>query len=277
MKPTFDSFVADTFREQVLDPAKARKAVDAAATGFLGDLADIEARLLVTLKADIGDADLDLPRLLPGVSGIGREPYEAVIRDTIDLAVRDLGVSLGTYVVSNIISDKIVDKAAPKDMSKKGRFAANVATGIAVDKAMEEAMKAAGYNPEKVLAIKVAAGIDRMSRLLIDGDPVVAKLYPDLSILRRTHPDEAVRDACRRADEAVMRTGNLGLHERLRRLRNDRYRRLWTVLTGHLFGPEAAKSPFLMYTPLDVTKCSPAGVCIRWADSITKVYGGKQR
>ena len=152
VKPSFDAYVEDCFREQVLDPGKAKKAVDAAISGFLGDLGEAEARLLVSLKADIGDADLDLPRLLPGVSGIGGKQYEAMIRDTIDLAVNDLGVSLGMYVVSNIISDKLVDATAPEPTSKKGKFgkfAANVATGIAVDKAVEEAMKQADTTRRK--------------------------------------------------------------------------------------------------------------------------------
>jgi hypothetical protein len=269
-----ENYVNNTFRDEVLDPAKAKRAVDDAVTGFLGDLAGIEARLLVRLKADIGDGDLDLPGTLRDMRGIGGGQYEAMIRDTVEIAVKDLGVSLGMFVVSNIVSDKLVEKTAPKDMSKGGRFVAGIAAGIAVDAALDKAAREAGYDPEKVLAMKVAAGIDQMSRLLIDGDPEVAKLYPNLSIFRRTHPDQAVRDACKRADEAVMRNGNPGLHERLRRLRNDRYRRLWTVLTGHLFGPEAAKSPFLMYTPLDASKCSPAEVVIRWSKSIITLYGG---
>ena len=115
-----------------------------------------------------------------------------------------------------------------------------------------------------------------MSRLLIDGDPASLRFYPHLSAFRRMHPDRAVREACQRADEAVMRTGNLGLHERLKRLHNDRYRRLWAVLTAHLVDPEAAKSPFLMYGSLDADKVSPAENIIRWADSITVEYGGNK-
>jgi hypothetical protein len=253
-----ENYINNTFRDEVLDPAKAKRAVDDAVSGFLGDLAGTESRLLVKLKADFGDADLDLPRLLTGVNGIGGGQYEAMITDTVEIAVKDLGISLGMFVVSNIVSDKLVEATAPEDMSKGGKFVANILANLAVDAALDKAAKEAGYDPEKVLAAKVSAGIDQMSRLLIDGDPAVLKLYPNLSIFRRMHPDQAVRDACKRADEAVMRNGNLGLHERLRRLRNDRYRRLWTVLTGHLFGPEAAKSPFLMYAPLDAAKCSPS-------------------
>lgn len=271
-----DNYVNNTFRDEVLDPAKAKRAVDDAVSGFLGDLAAIEARLLVRLKADIGDADVDLPRLLTGMNGIGGEQCEAMIRDTVDIAVKDLVVSLGMFVVSNIVSDKLVEKTAPKDMSKGGKLVASIVAGVAVDAALDKAAKEAGYDPEKALAAKVSAGIDQMSRLLIDGDPAVLKLYPTLSIFRRMHPDQAVRDACKQADEAVTLNGNPGLHERLRRLRNDRYRRLWTVLMGRLFGPEAAKSPFLMYEPLDAAKCSPAGDIIRWAHSINTVYGGNK-
>lgn len=277
VKPSFDAYVEDCFREKVLDPAKARKAVDNAVTGFLGDLAEIEARLLVTLKVDISDAELNLPKLLPGGLGIGGTQYEAVLRDTVDLAVKDLGVSLGTYIVSNIISDKIVDATVPEGTSKKGKLVANVATGIAVDKAMEEAMKTAGYNPEKVLAIKVAAGIDQMSSLLIDGDPALDRFYPKLFYGRLMHPDQAVRDACNRADATLMKNANFGLRYRMVRLYNDRHRQLWKVLTTHFLGAEAAKSPFMMYTPLDASKCSPAEQIIRWADSIANAYGRKKQ
>ena len=252
-----DDYVTNCFRNEVLDPDKAKQAVDDAVTGFLGDLVEIEARLLVRLKVDIGDADLALPGSLRNRGGIGDGQYETMIRDTVDIAVKDLGVSLGMFVVSNLVSDKIVENTAPQDMSKAGRLAAGIATGIAVDAALDKAMKQAGYDPEMVLAAKVAAGIDQMSRRLIDGDPAVLGFYPDLSIFRRMHPDRAVRDACERADETLVRNTNIGLFTRMERLRNDRYRRLWTVLTRHLFGPAAAKSPFLMYTPLDAARPAP--------------------
>jgi len=274
-KPSaLNKYVKDLFRKDVLDPAQAKQAVDEAVSGFLGDLAGSEARLLVKLKADLGDDQLALPRSLPTMEGIGREHYEATIRETVNGAVTDLGVSLAMFVASNIVSDKIVDKALPKDTSKGGRFIAGILTGIAVDMAVDKAAKEAGYDPEKALAAKTAVGIDRICQSIIDGDPTVLQFYPTLKVLRRMHPDEAVREACQRADEAVKRSANLGLREQLRNLRNDRHRRLWRVLTGHLVGPEAASSPFLMYTPLDAAKTSPAADIIRWADSITTIYGG---
>lgn len=274
VKPLFDKFVADTFREKVLDPAMVRKAVDAAISGYRGDLAEIEARLLVSVKADIGEAELDLPKLLPGGAVIGMKQFEAVISDSVDLAVKDLGVSIGMFVASNVISDKIVEKTASKDMSKTERLVTGQAVNLAVDAALEKAIREAGYDPEKILALKVAAGIDQMSRLLIDGDPALDKLYPNLFYCRLMHPHAAVRTACNRANATLVKNANFGLVNRLSRLRYDRYRRLWTVLTTHFLGADAAKSPFLMYTPLDAAKCSPAEQIIRWADSITEAYGG---
>jgi hypothetical protein len=172
------------------------------------------------------------------------------------------------------VGSKIVDSAAPKDASSASKLIANFLVGIAVDAALDEAAKQAGYEPAKKLGATADAGIDRIRESLIDGDPAVLKLYPNLSIFRRTHPDQAVRDACKRADEAVVKAANLGLHERLRRLRNDRCRRLWVVLTGRIVGEEAARSPFLMYTPLDAAKSSPPEEIIRWADLINTAFGG---
>jgi hypothetical protein len=269
-------YVGDHFRSDVLDPATIKREVDRAVSGFLGDLAGIEARLLVRLKADIGDGELSIPRSLPNMEGVGKRQYDAMIGSTIDAALADIGVSLGMFVASNYVSGKIVDKAAPKEASKGGKFLVNLIVGIAVDKLLEEAAKGAGYDPEKKLADGAADGIDRIRGAVIDGDPALARFYPTLKVLRRMHPEVAVREACEQADESVKRYANLGLHERLRGLRNDRYRRLWVVLTARIVGEEAAKSPFQMYTPLDAQKCSPPDAIIRWADSITDFYGGKR-
>ena len=182
----------------------------------------------------------------------------------------DLTVGLGSYIVSNLIGDKVAQQITPKDTSNAGRFAVNVATGLAVDKALEQGIKAMGYDPERDVAARTAAGIDRIRGAIIDGDPEVVKVYPDLSTFRRMHPDQSVRDACRRADEALERAANLGLRLRLTKVRNERYRGLWTALMSHLCGPEAARSPFLMYEPLDAEKCSPAGDITRWAGEITR-------
>jgi hypothetical protein len=275
--PSLSNYVRDRFRAEVLDPEKAKQAVDDAVAGFLGDLAGIEGKLLVDLRADLGDDQLNLPASPPKIQVIRGDHFNAMIGDMADTASKDLAASLAMYVVSNVIGDKIADRVTPEDASKGRKLLSNVAIGIAVDKALEEGVRAAGYDPESAIAVRIAAGLDQIRSSLIDGDPAARRFYPHLSIYRRTHPDEAVRDACLRADEAVVRSANLGLHLRLQRLRNDRCRRLWTVLTGRLIGPEAARSPFLMYQPLDPATVAPPEEIIRWANKITTGYGGSQR
>lgn len=229
--------IEDAFRKDVLDRDKARQAADDAMAGFLGDLAEAEAKLLVRLKADFGDGQLALPGQRPALVDLGQEHYDAMISATASDTITDLGVSIGMFFASNAIGDAITQQITDEKTPPLEKMITGFVVGQLVDAALGEAAKAAGYDPEKAIAGRVAQGLDRMSRSIIEGDPVALGLYPALSILRRTHPDPAVRAACTRADEAVMRTANLGLRERLRRLRNDRYRRLWTVLTGASSAP----------------------------------------
>jgi hypothetical protein len=272
---SIEKFVRDRFRADVLDAADAKRAVDEAVSGFLGDIEAIESRMLVELQADVGDADLALPKSLSKPVGLGGIHYESMINDTMNGATSDLAISVGMYFVSNYLSSKATNNITSEDTNGLWKAIVGSGLGVLTDMAIERLAKDAGYDPEKSLSKRVESGIDRVRESLIDGDPEVAKFYQTLKDLRRMHPDAAVREACGRADEAVRQAANLGLREQMRNLRNDRCRRLWTVLTERFIGAEAAKSPFLMYPPMDPASTSPADYIIRWADNITSAFGGK--
>lgn len=274
---SFSTYARQCFQENVLDPAKARQAMEQAIVGFRGDVAEAEGRLLVALKADIGDDVIDGG---PAVLDVDAEASvlalcEALVNATVDDAIGDLGASLGMFVVSNVVGDMVAKRVTPDDASRSRRVATNLAAGVAVDAALEKGIRAAGYDPEGKVVAKVNTGIDRIRAEIIDGDPNMAEIYPTLSFFRRTHPDPAVRSACQRADETVAQAANLGLRERLRRMRNECSRRLWKALMTQLAGPDAAASPFLFYQPLAADQCSPPDQIIRWANALTNIYGGK--
>ncbi|WP_422927515.1 hypothetical protein [Singulisphaera sp. PoT] len=271
----FTLFVRRAFSENVLDRGAAVREMQRALAGFREDLVESEARLLVSLGVDVPDdaiaRGLAMPDLRHELAAL--DLCDAMIAEGVDGASTDLGASLGMFVVSNFLGDQLAKRATPEDASRPRQFGTNIAAGIAVEAALGEGVKAMGYDPEKALANRTRAGIDNICTAVIEGDNSMGAIYPTLSIFRRSHPDAAVRLACQRADEAVTRASNLGLRERLRWMRNERYRSLWKSLMTHLIGPEAASSPLLMYIPLDAGRCSPPDQIIRWAESIVGAFG----
>lgn len=272
MEPdSFLLFVRRSFREKVLEQADVERAVDEATRGFLDDIAEAEGQLLVVLNVDVDD---------DAIGGTSRAPdlrvelavldqFDGLTQEVAEAADGDLKATAGMFVVSAVVSNEVSKHVTPEKASKGRRLATDLATGLAVDEALSRGAKALGHDPETAITGKVKAGLDQVRVAIIDGDPDLAKIYPTLSIFRRTHPDEHVRLACQRADEAVVKVARLGVKERLRRVRNERYRTLWKALMTALAGEEAARSPFLMYTPLDPKECSPPEEIIRWADDLT--------
>lgn len=274
---SFTIYVRQRFRQQVLDPAKVKQAVEDAVSGYLGDAAEIEARLLVSLKADIDDSALDLRGSLPDLraEAAAGEQYDAVVGETLDAAAMDLVVSLGMYVVSNYISDKVTDRLAPDGTRRDVKSVGNFILGMfVVDPILGKVAEGAGYDPEGDVTAKTMAGLDRIRALVVGGDPDAVKLYTALFNYREGHPDGAVRDACRQAIEALEHSANLGLRIRLASLHNERCRRLTTALIAHIFGPEAARTPVRLLPPLDPKTVPAPKALIGWAKRVTTAYGG---
>lgn len=269
-------YVRQRFRALVLDPEQVKQAIEDAMSGFLGDLTEIEGRLLVDLRADIGDSMLDLRGAMPDVraEAAAGGQHEAIISDTLDTASKDLAVSLGMFVVSNFLGGKLADQVTPQDAPPAVQFMASLLTGVAVDKALDQAARQAGYDAEGSVVAKTTAGIDRIRTLVIDGDPNAVPRYVALYRLREQHPNAEVRATCGQAVDVLERTTNLGLRNRLVMLHNERSRRRTAVLTAHLFGPEAAKTRVSLYSPLDPKDVPPATNVIRYAQETIALYGG---
>ncbi len=273
---SFVVYVRDRFRTKVLDPAELKTVVDEAVAGYVGDATEIEGRLLVDLKADIDDRALDLRLQLPAlrVETAAGASCDAVIGETLDAAAKDLGVALGMFVASNYIGDKVAQRVTPKDASKARKALVNILVGIGVDQAMDRAARQAGYDPEKELTARTSAGIDRIRSLVVEGDPQAVGTFVSLFKFREAHPDPAAREACREAMDALERSSNLGLRVRLITLHNERHRQLATALAGHVFGREAVRTPLRLLPALDAGKAPTSESVVRWAKSITNVYGG---
>lgn len=272
---SFTLYVRQCFRDDLLDPAKVRMAVDEAVDGFKGDVIEAEGRLLVALKLDVPDGIGWAPlNLVPELRVLGRG--EAIADEAAGDAVNDLNADLAKFVVSTFVGNKLADGVTPRDASPAGRLARNLAVGVATDMALDSGVRAAGYDPQDKIASKVGAGIDQIRDLLIDGDRSLEKTTRLVATFQTQHPDAAVRLACERANEALKRVANLGVCQRLERLRNRRSWELWKEAAARLIGPEAAASPLMMFEPLDAEKSSPPEQIIRWAEQIVATGGGSR-
>jgi hypothetical protein len=177
----FTLFVNERFRQQVIDPFQIRAVVKDAIAGYVGDVEQIENRLLVDIRADLADTD-DAAETLPGLQPVDvlHDRYETLLREVVGVAATDLNVTTATQVVSWVggdIATAVSMSVASSLASELGLSAgvgaasslttlgAGLVVGWMVDQIIEATLKQAGYDPEGEIVSKIEAALDQAGRM----------------------------------------------------------------------------------------------------------------
>jgi hypothetical protein len=266
---SFTQHVASRFRERVIGPDQIRRATREAFSGYAGDVRQIEGRLLVDLRADLGD---DALAFAASDAAPLSADDESIVQQVASDAAGDLGATLVKFIISAVVSDAITDKVTDKDDSFLKRQGTNFALGMAMDKALDEAALAAGYDPQKQIEAKVKVALARLAAGVVEGDKNCGDAFLELSYLRNLHPDGRVRDAATEAMDVMERSPNIGLRARLLALHWSRVRTRSLALSRHILGPGV---PPRLTHRLTSNPDATSDKLIEFANECFRIFGGK--
>ena len=267
-----ERFATANFRRHVLEPGQMRKAVDQAVSGYEGDVREIEGRLLVDLRLDLGDGEMGSARndhsIVEG-SDIDQD-FRGLINRTVDTGCLDALYSIGGFVASMWASDKLADGLVGSSAHPAVRFGANVVIGDQIDNVLDGAMTKAGYDPEAEIVGRVSRSLDAIRAGIVEDDPSVVERYSPLRAYRDRYPDLTVRTACRDAATVMERAANIGLRRRMLAEQAERSLLRKAAVHKSIFGPDV---PFTLTVQLlDPEKCVPREQLLRFAEQCRTFY-----
>jgi len=267
-------YVERCFHQHVLDDEQLQKAVDGAVAGVDAEVRELEARLLVDLRADM-DFTADFPGIRVGLRADGQR-YDAMFQ-AVDASAEDfVNMLLVRLPISWVAGDAIGGKLTGANDSFLKKQVINLAANRGVDKVLDIAAAQAGYDPEGALADKVTAALGRMRSLLIEGDPKADKTYWSLCAYRDGYPDETIRKACREAAAAMEPCAIVGLRHRLLGHLSERSRLREEALRKLVFGPGAPPDQAAAAPRIDPQKCVSPEQILQSARRCRAYYGGEQ-
>ncbi len=182
------AFVARAFREVVLSPGRVEAEARRAALGYLDDLRGIEGRMLVAIRRDVAD--------LPGAPP-SHLMDEKLLRESIEGAAAEAaghaGAGLRDDVARGLVAlavGEAVAQAAVRVGTSAGVLGAGVASGAATfgvglaaglvaDRLVSSAWDR-WSDPRGELARAVAARVDELRRVVVDGTTSAPGLRPQL-------------------------------------------------------------------------------------------------
>lgn len=269
---SFTVYVERCYRQHVLDREQLQKEINRAIAGYAGMVREMEAKLLVDLGADL-DFTSSLPEIEIGTA-TGGQSY-AIVSEALHTAGDDLLASILRQTVSWIAGNAVGDQFTSKDATGLQKLGVGIIAGIEVDRGLDAAIAQAGYDPEGALTAKVTASLDRMSKLLVDGDARARKRYDSLCAFRYGYPDETIRAACREAVAIMEHGANIGLRRRLLAHHAERSRLREDALRKLVFGPGVPPADTAPSPRNDPENAPAPEKILELVQQCRSLYGGK--
>lgn len=233
----------ERFVRMVLDPDDIKRAVAAAANGYLTKRKELEIGLLVDLAADLPDGALGPDASPPDMSEELRlwataENFTFGLGDDANV---DAGTLVGRMVVSTVVADKLTEKQ-PDGLRK---LATNYAVSNEIENGLEGGMKLLGIDPAGAIAAKVVMSLDSTHIALMGRTDNYSDGYEQLMLYHLTHHDGEVRAATGKAATLIEKHALLGLRPKLQIVHHQRNLALRRVLYRLLLNADVPLSAFL--------------------------------
>jgi hypothetical protein len=265
----FREFVGERFKKMVFDPVEMKRVVDAAVAGIAGDIAAIEAKLLVDLSADLDIDDLKfdaLPSLRLESQGV-----DAAVEHVVNIAAQDMMAFLLKEGASWVIGDAVANQLTNENDSTGKKLVINLLSGFIVDQAIEAGMQRAGYDAIQKLNAKLGGLLERIRATITYGDENTTDNINLMFIIHEGHADAKARSAAEAAEKSIKESTYLGLKTRLEIMSTERHlfraRMLHKLITGEDHLSIKADELANQYT---------ADAAIKMADKLRAFYGGNR-
>lgn len=173
--PSKEAYLTEIFHRNVLSEEELRQAMESAVQGYLTEQGDIEAEMLVGLRADLVNLDPTAPLLQSDL--VFRQEYARLSQEVAKTLQIDMGVEVGMLVASEVIVQAAVQALGTQAGNQAGLLGAGAASSVAtlgvgfvvailVDEVLSAVLKEAGYDPEAKIAGQVETSLNNMERAL---------------------------------------------------------------------------------------------------------------
>jgi hypothetical protein len=175
-----DRHVRACFARHFFQDEDLRALVAGAVEGFSAELDGLEAQLLVQLKADLPDKDLAVLGVAPAFpsSEALQAEFRRLQQEVARVPGTDAAVLAGREAVNWSVGGLLISTALRLAVSsgQSSFFSLRSLTivavvGIALDTALRWIIRQAGHDPEQEVIAQVQQLFDRLSRLLVEGEP----------------------------------------------------------------------------------------------------------
>jgi hypothetical protein len=240
-----ERFARERFPRMVLDRPDVERAVNAAVSGYLARLKELENGVLVDLAADLPDGALGPDPSHPDMIELIRlasdpEYLASTLSD-------DANADAAGFAFRWVVGDKVADKLTEDQPDGMKKSATKFAVSNQVENGLNAGMKAIGFDPAASLTAKVREHLDD-TRSLLCGKDDPTEAFDQLYLIHLTHPDADVRTAAGEAVNAFERHKyrHPGLRPRLRAAFYQRNIALRKAIFQHIIEADAPTESFLI-------------------------------
>ena len=179
-----DRYIQECFNRHIFKPEELTAVIESAVSQFVSKLQARENKLLVDLRADLGDEGLGAMAALPSLrtDEAFRRRYEALIEQVAPALSRDIGVEITKELLDWRVASPIVMRigsglAARLGVSgailSGGAYAGPASLGISVvvsllvDRFLDWVFRQVGHDPEAQIAAKVEGTLDELEAIVM--------------------------------------------------------------------------------------------------------------
>jgi hypothetical protein len=237
-------YIEKSFERNMFATNELKQVIESTVASYVSEIQGRENQLLVAIRADLDGNALASPAYLPA---LGNDPdfrreYEAMLQKVVPILTKDLGVNVTSEVVSWIAGDiatalllevgasLATELGISSSVLGAGAYAGVFTAGVTfiaallVDMALDWVIRQAGYDPEGEVAAKVTQSLDRLERVILEGDPKTLERYEQAKFFASWSFTSSGRDSASAEVQSIESSGRLGLNRQLRHINDLRAR-----------------------------------------------------
>ena len=247
-----ERYLEECFARHIFGSDELKSVIESAVSRYVSEIQGRENQLLVAIRADLEGSELAGPAYLPALGsdeGFRRE-YDAMLQKVMPIVSKDLGVTITREVVSFVGSEIAaalvleIGTSLAAELGISGgilgagaysgafTFGVGLVAGILVDMTLNWAIRQAGYDPEGEIAAKVTESLDRIERIILEGDEKTVKQYNDAKFYSTWSWSSDDRNSSWAQAQSIESAGGLGFGHQLGHINEIRSRLRDETLKG---------------------------------------------
>jgi hypothetical protein len=254
-----DRFIEECFAKHIFGSDELKSLVESAVSRYVSEIQGRENQLLVAIRADLEGSELAGPNYLPALDSEVefRREYDAMLQRVLPIVSKDLGITVAREVVSFVGSEIAaalvleIGASLAAELGVSGgilgagaysgafTFGVGVVAGILVDMTLNWAIRQAGYDPEGEIAAKIQESLDRVERIILEGDKNTVEQYDNARFYSTWSWSSDDRNASWAQAQKIESAGGLGLAHQLNHINEVRSRLRDETLKGLILKGDA--------------------------------------